>query len=166
MAERSMQLRARIADPKSAEIIMIRGLGGAFILPFTLDDEGTPPAVWRLLGLTGHVLVLRRDARTIEVIAPRDGSLFPVGEGNQFRGESDPLVAGDVVRVRGMRATVLEVTEAGPRRVRFEFDDALESPSRFWVTDRFDGIHNAPLPEVGFGKPFDVWPMLEEVGKD
>lgn len=158
MVDRAEALMARSADPTSAEFVMVRGLGDAFVLPYTLDPKGAPPARWRLLALTGHVLVLRKDARTIEIVAPRNKSLFPTGEGNQFRGDGAPFAPGNVVRVPGMRVTILESGDAGPHRVRFEFDDALESPGRVWVNDRFDGIEDGQPPEPGFGKPFDPWP--------
>ena len=172
-AEHAETLRARLAEPVTpggaprspadADVVLVRGLGGSvFVLPYALDAKGTPPARWRILGLTGHVLMLRRDARTIELVVARGRGLFPDGEGNLFRGEGAPFVAGDVVRLPGMRVTVLEVGDAGPRRARFEFDEPLDAPSRTWVTDRFDGLYDATPPEPGFGKPFDPWPPPED----
>jgi len=149
-------LSARIPEPASSEVVLVRGMGGSlFVLPYALDDTGAPPARWRMLGLTGHMLVIRRDARTIDVIVPRDRSLFPSGEGDLFRGDGPHYAPGDTVAIPGMRVTILEVGEAGPHRVRFEFPDALESPNRVWMEDSNDGIHEVVLPEPGFGKPFD-----------
>ena len=88
--------------------------------------------------------------------------MFPTDEGSLFRGEGIPFVVGDVVRVPGMRATVLDVGEAGPRRMRFEFDDPLDSPSSVFVTDRADGLFDATLPEPGFGATYDQWPPIEQ----
>jgi hypothetical protein len=162
--EHAAALRERVADPSRAEVILVRGIGGSiFVLPYALDRRGTPPARWRILSLTGHVLVLRHDARSIDVSVPKGLGLFPNGEGNLFRGEGVPLAAGDVVTVPGMRVTVLEVGAAGPRRARFELDAPLESPSFIWVHDRIDGIRDATPPQIGFGKPFDAWPPLEEL---
>ena len=42
--------------------------------------------------------------------------------------------------------------------MRFEFDDALDAPSRVWLPERLDGFHEAPLPEVGLGKVVDALP--------
>jgi hypothetical protein len=168
LVEHAATLRTRLAEegaPKT-EVVLVRGMAGSvFVLPYALDARGTPPPRWRALTLTGHVLVLRRDARTVEIVVPRDRGLFPNGEGNLFRGEGAPLAAGSVVRVPGMRVTVLEVGDAGPRRARFEFDDPLDAPSRTWVTDRFDGLYDATPPPLGFGKPFDAWPPPKEEPK-
>ncbi len=159
--DHAAELRGLVADRANAEIILVRGLGGSvFVLPYALDARGTPPARFRILALASHVLLFRRDARTVEVVAPRDGSVFPTEEGNLFRGEGMPFVVGDVVRVPGMMATVLDVGAAGPRRVRFEFDGPLDAPSRVWVTDRAAGVFEAPPPEPGFGTPYDEWPPV------
>jgi hypothetical protein len=155
-ASHAADLRKRIGDPKTADIVLVRALNGdVFVLPYALDDKGTPPPEWHILALTGHVLMLRRDDRTIELVVAKDHGLFPIGEGNLFRGEGQALAVGDVIRVPGMRTTVLEVGEAGPRRARFEFDDALLATSRVWVADRYDGIEDATPPERGFGRPFE-----------
>ena len=155
-AEHAASLRERLGDMTGSEVVLVRGLlGSSFVLPYALDPKGTPPARWRILALTWHVLVLRRDPRTIEVVAPRELGMFPSTEGNLFRGEGAPFAPGSTVRVPGMLATVLEVGAAGPFRVRFEFDEPLETPPRVWINDRFRGIEDATPPEVGFGRPFD-----------
>ncbi len=165
-AEHAATLRERVTDPAHQEVVLVRGLGGpVFVLPYALDARGTPPARWRILALGGHVLVLTRDAHTVELVAGRGRSLFPADEGNLFRGEGAPLAVGDVVRVPGMRVTILEVVETGPRRARFELDEALDSPSLVWVADRFDGIQDGTPPPIGFGKPFDPWPPPKETDK-
>ena len=82
--------------------------------------------------------------------------IFPDVEGNLFHGEGAPFAPGDTVKVPGMRATILEVGPAGPFRVRFEFDDAADAPGRLWINDRLRGVEDAPPPDVGFGKPFDL----------
>jgi len=154
--EHVKELRARVHDPAIADVVLVRGLSGSvFVLPYAIDARGTPPARWRILGLVGHILVLRRDARTIDVVTRPERGIFPIGEGNLFRGAGAPLVAGDVIRATGMKVTILDVGEAGPRRVRFEFDDALDAPSRVWIADGAEALTDATLPEPGFGKPFD-----------
>ena len=155
MAQSAATLSSRVPDPAHSEVFMMRGFGTSFILPFTLDAKGTPPARWRLLGLNAHVLALRIDARTLDVVAPPQSPVFPIGEGNLFRGESAPAARGDTFRVAGMRATIVEVGKLGPTRVRYEFDAPLEAPNRIWVTEDFDGVHDATPPAPGFGKPFD-----------
>ena len=130
-------------------------MAGAFFLPFALDPRGAPPARWRILAQTGHALALRKGPRTLEIVVPRDQSVFPTGHGNLFRQEHAQLPVGHVVNVPGLRATVLELGEQGPVRVRFDFDRDLESPPHVWITETFSGFPEATLPQRGFGKPFD-----------
>jgi hypothetical protein len=65
------------------------------------------------------------------------------------------MVVGEVVHGAGMTVTVLEVSSDGPRRARFEFDDALEAPGFLAIDDGRDGVKEARLPAIGFGAPFD-----------
>ncbi len=149
-------LRTRVTDPEHQEVVLVRGLGGAlYTLPYALNDRGLPPLHWRMLAVTGHMLVKRIDPETLEVIIPKSKRLFPSGEGDLFRGEAAPFLKGDVINLPGMRVTVLDIGDYGPDRVRFEFDGALESPQRVWVADGTDGLRDAPPPQPGFGQPFD-----------
>jgi hypothetical protein len=165
--EHAHTLADKVPDPTKAEVVVVRGLSGSvFVLPYALDAKGTPPARYRILSLASHVLVHRSGPRTLEIIAPRDKSVFPTDEGNLFRGEGRPFAVGDVVDVPGMRVTVVDVGEAGPRRVRFEFDEPFESPERVWVTDRADGLFDATPPAVGYGAPYDQWPPTDDAKKE
>ncbi len=151
----SADLRARMTSPESAEVFVIRCMASAFFLPFALDERGRLPARWRILAQAGHALVLRRDARTIDVVVPPGQSLFPMGPGALFRGSDAPIAPGDVFTVPGVRATVLEVGPRGPRSARFELDRDLASPSLTWITEDRKGFSFVELPQRGFGKPFD-----------
>ena len=42
-AEHAASLRARLDDPASAEVLVLRGMGGSFFLPFALGHHGAPP---------------------------------------------------------------------------------------------------------------------------
>ena len=119
-----------------------------------------PVRALRLVRLAG-----RREV-SYQVVAPRGQGMFPASEGNLFRGEGAPFAPGDTVQVPGMRATVLEVGEAGPLRMRFEFDDPLESPSRVWINDRFRGLEDATPPDPGFGNGTLYYPPLGPPGAD
>jgi hypothetical protein len=152
-AARVAWLRGKVPETTKSELGLIRGMAGAFFTPFALDRRGQPPARWCVLSQAGHVLVLRRDERTLELVATVGRGLYPIGERNLYRNASAPLRAGDELVVPGMRVTVLEVGEAGPRVARFVFDD---DPGRvFWITDGFDDMQEAQLPRVGLGAPFD-----------
>lgn len=152
-ATRVTFLRGAVGDPTSAQIAFVRGLAGDFFAPFALDPRGATPRRWTVLAQSGHVLALRRDERTLELVTPHGRGLYPIGERNLYRPADAPLRAGAEIAAPGMRVTVLEVEESGPRVVRFEFDD---DPERLtWMTDDFDEMRPASLPKVGFGTPFD-----------
>ena|GEM_PF-401538 len=146
-------LRARIGDPNGAEVGVVRGLAGAFFAPFALDPRGRTPKRWCVLSHAGHVLVLRRDALTVDLIAAEGRGLYPIGERNLYRSEGTPLRAGDKISVRGLHVTILEVGEAGPRSARFVFDT---DPGAFtWINDAFEDTLAVELPQPGFGEPFE-----------
>jgi hypothetical protein len=154
-AEHSAELRTRLAEPGSGEPVVVRGMAGAMFLPW-VDRRSAPPVPWHILAQTGHVLALRVDARTVDLIAPANHGLFSLGGGNLWRSETSKMPAGTVVRVPGMRVSVLESSVDGPRRVRFELDRDLDSPTLLWLSEDHAGdFPDAPPPQQGFGKPFD-----------
>ena len=106
-----------------------------------------------MLSHAGHVLALRRDALTLDLIAVEGRGLYPIGERNLYRSEQAPLKAGDKIAVRGLQVTVLETGEAGPRSARFVFD---ADPGAFtWINDAFEDTIPVELPQPGFGEPFE-----------
>jgi hypothetical protein len=148
-------LSGRLGDPAKASVAAVRSMIGLQFAPFALDDRGTPPARWRVLAESGHVLARRKDARTLELVAPSDGSLYPVGAGSLFRNTDAPLRAGDTIELPGMRATIVAASERGARDVVFTFDRDLDDPGTTWITERFEGWREVTLPSPGFGVPFD-----------
>jgi hypothetical protein len=137
-------------------VVVVRSFDPAlFVIPWALDANGTPPARWRVLALAGHVLVSRPDARTLELVAPEGQTLLAPVENGLFRGEGARFTPGEAVRCGSLRATVLSVDDAGPRRVRFEFDSDVESPSRVWLNDRFFGLERAAPPALGYSVALD-----------
>jgi len=98
---------------------------------WTLRDGSDVPLHQLYAGFSS-LTATRPDAHTLELAA--DGGwgtrplerMFSTAEGMPRR--------GDARSVGGMRATVLELTDGGlPRRVRFEFPDALETSDRTWL---------------------------------
>jgi hypothetical protein len=152
-ASRVAWLRHRVGDPTKAEVGVMRGMAGVFFAPFALDPRGRPPRRWCVLAQAGHVLALRRDALTLDLIATEGRSLYPIGERNLYRNERAVLRAGDQLAVRGLRVTILEVGDAGPRSARFVFES---DPGKLvWISDMFDETTEIELPHEGFGEPFD-----------
>ena len=153
---RAAQLRARIDDPTSAELMVLRGYAASLYVPFALDPGKEPPARWRMLAWTGHVLARRMDARTLELVVPLGDALFPLDASNLFRNDRTRIAVGDVFTLPGMRVAVLDVGPAGPRRARFTFDRDVDDPSLRWLTENRDyTLPDAVPPKEGFGKPFD-----------
>ena len=152
-ASRVSWLRRRSGDPTKAEIGVIRGMAGVFFAPFALDPHGKTPARWCVLAQAGHVLALRRDALTIDLVATKGRGLYPIGERNLYRAEGAPLRAGATIRVTGLQVTVLEAGEAGPQSARFVFDK--DPGALLWISDTFDETKEVELPAEGFGEPYD-----------
>lgn len=152
-ASRVTWLRGRVGDSRKAQVGVVRGMAGVFFAPFALDARGRTPARWCVLAQAGHVLALRRDARTLELVATEGRSLFPVGERNLYRNEAAALHAGDELAVKGLRVTVLEVGPAGPRSARFVFDD--DPAALVWISETFDETKQVELPLPSFGEPFE-----------
>lgn len=140
--------------PEEAKIVLARSSWEIVLfLPFALRDDNRLPARWWVLSLSPHALMIRRSDRVVELLVPKGHGYFPTGPNDLFRSEDDPLRAGDEVTVPGLHAKVIETGERGPARLRFEFDQKLES--LVWVADGTDGWRDVPPPQVGFGMPLD-----------
>jgi hypothetical protein len=146
-------LRGRVGDPRKAQVGVMRGMAGVFFAPFALEPRGRTPARWCVLAQAGHVLALRRDEHTLDLVATEGRSLFPVGERNLYRSEAAALRTGDELSVKGLRVTILDVGSAGPRSARFVFDG--DPGALVWISDMFDETKEVELPQTGFGEPFD-----------
>ena len=154
-AETTAALRRRLIDPRGAEVLVLRGGAGMFFGPFALDPGGHLPARWRILAHTGHLLALRKDDRTVDLVTAAEQSLFPIGPGNLFRSEGLRVKAGDVVTVPGLRIEILAVGPRGPTRRRATFDEPLDQRPQVWIQEGYQGFREVKLPQVGFGAPFD-----------
>ena len=152
------RLGKTVDDFANADLVVIRGLGGMFFGPFSLDRKATPVAHWAILAQTGHVLVLRKDPRTIEVILPTGRTLYPTGDANLFRSDAEPMKPNDTLTAQGIRATVVKIGDGGaPSDVLFAFDRNLDDRALRFLSERFDGFRDVTLPEPGFGMPLEPW---------
>jgi len=152
-ASRMAWVRGRVGDPGQARVGVLRGMAGAFFAPFALDRRGVTPARYHVLTQAGHVLALRRDPFTLDLVASRGRALYPTGERNLYRSAEAPLRKGDEIRVPGLRVTILEVGTAGPRSARFVFDEDPET--LVWLSDMFEATKEVELPSVDFSGRFD-----------
>jgi len=144
---------AKIAEKPDAEVIVMRGLGSAFFLPFAVTPNGAPPRRWRILAHTGHVLVNREDANVLTLTVPETASVFPIGHGNLFRTQDSKVPTGSVIVGQRMKAEILSGGADGPRKVKFTFDQLPEDV--IWISETSKGFPETPPPEPGFGAPFD-----------
>lgn len=148
-------LGRKLAQRPGADVQLMRGAAGAFFGPFALAMGGTPVSRWHVLAQSPHVLALRIDARTFELIASPTDGLYPDGPGNLFRDRTLPHAPGDRIAMPGFEVEITQVGSHGPTRARFHFDQPLESASYVWLSERFSGLTVEKLPRAGFGEPFD-----------
>ncbi len=89
-----------------------------------------------------HVLLLRVDARTVDLIAPPEPQRLLLSQGGATCGAAGTLSRwppARLIQVPGMKVRVLEVGAEGPRRVRYELDRDLDAPSCLWISQRARG---------------------------
>lgn len=138
--------RARSTDTA----LVVRANYGLTVLsaPFLLREEA--PAHWWVLSHTFvQTVAIRTSPRSIEV-ATENVPLFPLGPTGIVR--TTPFSAGDIVQLRGLRATVLRVDDGGrPMAVRYEFDRDLDSAEVAWIAEGRSGFVDVAPPAVGIG---------------
>ncbi|HVH42811.1 MAG TPA: hypothetical protein VM925_10730 [Labilithrix sp.] len=150
-------IRSQVEDAAHSELGVIRGLASVFFMPFAIDLRSPPPPRWFVLAHTSHVLALRRDERTIDLVAPADTALYPMSERSLYRSPRARLRKGDEIRISGLRVKILEASALGPRIARFVFDqDPTSIP---WASDDYEELRRVKLPDVGFGDIFDARPL-------
>ncbi len=101
-----------------------------------------------LVGSLGEATLTGVDPNAIEV-RPHGG--FMTSPFNRiYRGSSDPLAPGDVIRFPGVEARVLEVLPSGdPLAVLFRFEMALLDPRMKWMVHRDGKYLPVDPPEAG-----------------
>jgi hypothetical protein len=149
----NLRERDGVTNITNARIGVVRGKAGMFFAPFAFETGAAQPAVYRMLMHGGHVLVVRKEPRVIELVTSTQRSIYPEGELNLYRSEDVRLVEGDTVTVPGLKATILRASELGPSRVRIAFDDDLDAMA--WFNDGAEGMERITLPQEGMGAPLD-----------
>ena len=148
-------LVTRMSRHPVEEVQITRGAAGAFFGPFALAMEGASPHRWHVLAQSPHVLALRPDDKTLELVASAADGLYPDGPGNLFRDRSHPLTVGDRIQMPGFEVEIMQIGDHGPTRARFHFAEALDSSRYLWISERYAGLTVEKLPRQGFGEPFD-----------
>jgi hypothetical protein len=145
-------LRNRLAETRPRTVVIVRADSAqtGLFAPLMLGDAA--PDRWRVLSsASGRSLLLRTGPRSVELVQS-ERPLLPIGPRDLFRPAD--LHPGDAVELGGMRATVLQTGDEGqPRRLRFEFDEDLESPSMLWIAEGEEGFRDEKPPPPGYGAP-------------
>lgn len=121
----------------------------AFLSAVSPDERGERMP-WRVLVTARHALMLRRDARSIDVVVPKGQGFFPAGADDIFRSEDRPLRTGDERDVPGMHVVVVNAGD-GPPRIRFIFDRSLDDASFVWLSEKRGGYDEFTPPAEHFG---------------
>jgi hypothetical protein len=149
-------LADQIRGQAAPEVVVVRGLDDVFFYGFALEALGVANTHWTVLSHTGHVLALRKDERTLELVVSADSAIYPASFGDLYRSESHPIAAGEAFSAEGFDVTVTEMGRLGPRRARFQFNADLDDSRWVWVGEsQVRGFYDAKPPRIGFGNPFD-----------
>jgi len=154
--QHSESLRERLVIPANAEVVVVRAVSDSLFMPFVLDPYGRLSVRWLILSQTSHVLAIRRDSRTLDIIVRPDDRIYSNRADPLLRQAHSPMRVGDVATMPGVRVTILAVGSSGPRIVRYEFDRDLDSPTLTWLAQNGDGFSIEKPLGIGFGKPYDL----------
>lgn len=123
----------------------------AAYLPFVRGAYGRPmPRSFHLLsGAPGAHRLTRVDRRTLELAVLDDAALLASVNGSLTRSPSEPLGEGRAVDLPGLRVEVLETRLGQPARMRYRFDEPLDSPSLVFLHSTPIGLRRVVLPPPG-----------------
>lgn len=136
-ADLNRSLRNAALDAKfGARDVLILGATDTFSFHYPplvakLHEQPVPRGWWVLSASYQPQAVKRVDASTIELVSAK-GDLLTNPSALVYRRPDRPLDVHSQVRVGPIEATVLEVGDTGPKRVRFHFEGTLDD-SRYAV---------------------------------
>lgn len=121
-------------------------------LPIMRRLEGRPmPGSWHGLSASPSSHIFTRVANNAFELEPEpehgvlvQGLLADVLRGSQF-----PFAAGDAVKIRNGRISVLEVVEGRPRKIRVDCDKSLDDPSLVLLQFTDFSVRKFEPPAVG-----------------
>jgi hypothetical protein len=119
-------------------------------LPFIRAQQGLalPRSYRRVSGASQPHELTVLDAHTLE-LQVLSSDVTDAFAGSIYRPRDQPLSAGDVVQLRGMRVQVMSVRAGNPNRVRVHFDRALSDPQLVLLHAFPDGLRRIALPVTG-----------------
>ena len=94
-----------------------------------------------------HLKKISEDTFEIEYI---DGQLYEksLGLASILKGK-EPLKTGDIFKVPNITITILSTNEIGPTKIRFNFDQALNSPEYVFMVWKDEKYMPLLFPDVG-----------------
>lgn len=113
-----------------------------------LHQQPIPRGWWVLSASYQPQAVKRIDASTIEIVSSK-GDLLTNPSALVYRRPDHPLQLQQKVKVGPVEATVLELGETGPRRVRFRVDGRLDDPRYAVYLATAKGYVRYRLPPIG-----------------
>ncbi|WP_338866357.1 hypothetical protein [Myxococcus stipitatus] len=140
---------AREAPPCDGTLVLVASSDPSVsqYVPAAMALDGRPPRMFRLLSGAPHDHLLERvSPEAIELIvqgAPRERGFWEV-----VNREGSPP-AGTTLNLGDLQVSVLESSESGFLRARFDFGRALESGDFCFVTWSNNGLRRITLPPPG-----------------
>lgn len=169
-ADMNRNLRnAALGAKFGARDVLILGATDTFSFhypPMVLKLHQQPvPRGWWVLSAAYHPQAVKRiDASTIEIVTARDDMLTNPSA-LVYRRPDRPLKPREQVRVGPLEATVLEVGENGPRRVRFRFQGKLDDPRYAVYLATAKGYVPYRLPAIGKSQYIPAAAVPSEAGQ-
>ena len=117
-----------------------------YMLRAELDGLPLPQHLRSLATGLGDMTIVREDEKTIVIVPDYGFNITPLDQ--LVRSEQHPLKIGDQVKLSGMTAEVLSVSERATK-VRFRFDVPLEDSSLYWLRWREGKFEPFVPPAIG-----------------
>jgi hypothetical protein len=147
-------IEKRLDQLHTSQVFVLRGSVESFFAPFAMVVQGGRWTRWDILSEPMHLLTLRKDEQTLDLVAPDDATLFPSDVFSLFRGPRRPLAVGDERHGAHFDLRVLSVGKVGPTRARVTIDEPI-SNKQLWVSRHGERLFETQPPRIGYGLPSD-----------
>ena len=115
-----------------------------------MATHGMPqPRAWWPLSMSPRPQQLTRTGPHTLELSISEGRYLTSEFEAVFRSRAYPLPQGAQVELTGLKVTVLEADEEGPRRIGFEFDTPLDDPSFVFLSWNGGAMRPLAMPPVG-----------------
>lgn len=140
------------AEGRDREVVLLSSgdpiIGFYALVHRTYCGQPLPDSV-RALSMAAFDLRVTRTAPNALQIRVTNGELLTTLFEQLLRDSRKPLKPGDTIAMTGMRVTVNEVGESGPKRFTVDWDRPLEDPRYAFLAWDGKGLHRVSLPALG-----------------